>query len=358
MGILIPFHTHSDEGIDSEIVRGGLEKFISALYHAFDDVEIVQITKQDRANRRAKQITEAKIMAMVPDLILINELGHYNHVKNFGIRTIVVCHEPLDRSIRHLAYAKIIREIVANGDHLYFVSERQFMHYQAQMKRISDLNLTRDHIKGFFNPSYCQDMPYSEAREHECLTVGRNSPDKDPFHLHRIMQGHGASLIITDDPIYKGEGHNAYVAKNRDWVSPQNTLRDLPHPEVLDIISKSKVYVSTCPVESWGITALESFGCGVPLVIATDKTGKHSSEGIAPDISHYIKVPKNASNEEFRDAIETMAAMSSAKRREMSDMTTEKHSFKNWKKQFDNAFNLRYNENSRTFEGSTLENFF
>ena len=357
MKILIPFH--SDTDIESAVISGGIEKFASLLYDTYDEVEVVQVTKADRTARLAKKITENHILNSAPDMILINEFGHYNHIKQFGIRTIMVCHEPVDRSIRLLGYGKIIKEMIENGDHLYFVSRRQFLHYQEQIKRIDDIDLAESDIAGYVTTSYCGNMPYTEDKRFDSITVGRNSPDKDPFHLHRIMKdSQYDSMVVTNNPVYHGADHNRYVEKNRDWTTPQMTLFGEPHHIVMRMISESRVYFSTCPIESWGITAMEALGCGVPLILATDKTGMHSSEGIAPAPFHYIKVPKSATRQEFIEAYERLREMPDSLRKEIADRTREKHSFENWKTQFDKAFEIRSTATARKTNTNSLENFF
>jgi glycosyltransferase involved in cell wall biosynthesis len=140
---------------------------------------------------------------------------------------------------------------------------------------------------------------------------------------------------MTNDAVYKNDGMNQYVADNQHWDYPQCTKRSVPHVEVLKNISKSRVFVSTWPKESWGITAMESLGCGVPLILLTDSSDEHSSESIAADKSHYIKLNRRkTSTKEFNEAVESLSAYSLEKRKEIYDKTNKKHSKKEWVKQF------------------------
>ena len=94
------------------------------------------------------------------------------------------------------------------------------------------------------------------------------------------------------------------------------------------------------------------------MILATDKTGRHSSEGIAAEPWHYINVPKSAPKEYFIEAYEILLDLPDDRRKQIAEMTREKHSFKNWKSQFDVAFEKRANEPARKQNTNSLENFF
>ena len=177
--------------------------------------------------------------------------------------------------------------------------------------------VTLDDVAGFINSDYCENMPFSEEYEYDCSTVGRSASDKNPFIIHKKLEKtNKTSLVMTNDITYKSTDHNKYVADNQHWDKPQYTKRSVPHNEVLKNISKSKVFVSTWPYESWGITAMEALGSGVPLILLTDSTGIHCSEAIAADTSHFIKLDiKTTTDKQFNQAVETLSAYSLEKRK-------------------------------------------
>ena len=199
-------------------------------------------------------------------------------------------------------------------------------------------------------------MPFSEKYEWDCSTVGRSDNEKHPFFIHKkLSSSDKVSLVMTNDAVYKSARMNQYVADNQDWDCPQCTKRFLPHDEVLKNISKSKVFVSTWPDESWGITAMEALGCGVPLILMAGKTGEHCSECIPADKSHFIKLSRRSVTEkEFNDAVESLSAYSLEKRKEIYEETNKKHTKEKWVKQFTTMIDKRMKDAPKK---STLTEF-
>ena len=91
-------------------------------------------------------------------------------------------------------------------------------------------------------------------------------------------------------------------------------------------MSRGGVFVSTWPLETWGITALESLSHGLPTILLTDKSGHHASEMIAADPSHIRCLPKTATPQELEAVVKELLAYPPAKRQEIAAMTQAKHS--------------------------------
>lgn len=343
--------------ITSNIVPGGIEKFSHHLVDKFPNIIPINITREERSSRKSKGIIESYINNNSVDIILLNEPWLYRSVHHLNIPIIVIIHEPLVRDVRFLGFGDIMRNMIDDGVHIYFVSKKQFLFHKDLVKRISDVDISESDIKGYINPSFCVDMPFSDNYLYDCSTVGRNSSDKNPFILHNLLkESELISLVMTNDGIHKSDNQNKYVTKNSNWTYPQETLRLLPHTEVLENISKSKCFLSTWAMESWGITTMESLGCGVPTIILTDDSNTHASEDIAADKSHYIKLNKKVKKEEFVNVVKKLSDTPISKRREIHEMTLEKHSKDNWIGQFEKMFNYR-NEDVKNINIS-LENLF
>ena len=91
--------------------------------------------------------------------------------------------------------------------------------------------------------------------------------------------------------------------------------------------------LKTCNHETWGITALEALSCGVPLILNGYKDETHASEIIPASKSHYKVIPTNDKEE----LIKAIKSFKNIDRKEIQEMTFEKHSKENWKKSFENA---------------------
>jgi glycosyltransferase involved in cell wall biosynthesis len=119
-------------------------------------------------------------------------------------------------------------------------------------------------------------------------------------------------------------------------------MKNLEHTKVIKTLSRSKSFVSTCPNESWGITAMEALGCGVPVILITNNdTDTHASEDIAADPSHYRKIKLRDAKKGLMSLVRELSDMPVAKRREIYEATNEKYSEKNWKKRFQEIFRKR-----------------
>jgi len=362
MKILMPlaaFETKesSESGINSKVVTGGIEKFSQNLYTSVPGIIPVEITKEDRKNRRTRKIVEAAVTKHLPDIIFINNPWHYNMVRRFNLPVICVFHEPLIRDVRFIEVGNIFRNMKEDGCHLYFVSEGQFEYHKALAKRIQDYDISIEDVSGFVDSSFCEDMPYSfDDKEWDCSTVGRCEPDKHPFYVHKkLTKTDKKSLVMSNEVVYNSDKLNKYATNNKGWECPQCTKWSLPHDEVLKHISKSKVFVSTWSKESWGITAMEALGCGVPVILLTDKNGVHCSESLAVDESHFIKLDRKSTTvDEFDKAVEKLSNYSPEKRQEIYDETNKKHSKERWVGQFMKMIEKRMKDTSVK---STLEAF-
>ena len=112
----------------------------------------------------------------------------------------------------------------------------------------------------------------------------------------------------------------------------------LTHKDTLYTMSKGGVYVSTCTFESWGITALEALSHGLPLLLVTDTTGKHSSTTIATSSNHYRNISKAVKSNEIEGIIKEMNTISLTDRQNIAKMTQEKHSLEKFKETLNKVF--------------------
>ena len=110
---------------------------------------------------------------------------------------------------------------------------------------------------------------------------------------------------MTNDGVYKSSTVNDYVQDNQHWTEPRHTMRGLPHNEVIDHISRSKVFCS----------------------------------------SH-----------EFETTVREFAITMKDRRDEIAEMTREKHSLIKWKSCIDKVINMRYDDKNKS--RSDLTEFF
>jgi glycosyltransferase involved in cell wall biosynthesis len=235
------------------------------------------------------------------------------------------------------------------GGHLYFVSEHQHIIYNELSARI--LGHPVENVKGYINPAFSEGNEIvSKDTDYDVATIGRTSYMKDPFWIHRQLENTSySSAVITIGGYHlKSLKEKKYYEDNLKWNEIENrtTFRDLSHADGLYKMSRSKIFVSTWPLETWGITTLEALCHGLPTILLTDKTGKHASEIIAADQSHIRLLPKNVDQRILEEIIKELMNFSYEKRLEISTMTKLKHSRDNFTKQFDMMFQLAINDRS------------
>jgi glycosyltransferase involved in cell wall biosynthesis len=98
----------------------------------------------------------------------------------------------------------------------------------------------------------------------------------------------------------------------------------------MKVMATGSAYVSTCPYESWGITALEALTHGLPLVLVTDSSGTHASQNVAAADSDYVLISKSIKLREFEELLERYRGLSHADRVAISERTKAKHSKASW----------------------------
>ena len=226
--------------------------------------------------------------------------------------------------ITHVIYRW--NQAIKKGHSMFLVSKWQEKKYKEMAERTSQRVLP---IAGYVNPSYCKVKPKLVEQEYDCGTIGRCDNGKNPFKLKHMTKGKDIkSLVITSQTQVQSD--IKYYERNKDW---EDTVWDLPYKEVMENISKCKTYFSTWDKETWGITSMEALSCGIPIILNSDKDGDHASEIIPASPNHFKKIPRDD-----KDAlVSAIKSFDKIDRKEIQEMTWEKHNLKKWKKEFANA---------------------
>jgi len=347
MKILTPYKVQNGVSIHSNIVSGGIEKFIKNAYNLIPEIVPVEITEEHRRKNKVKSVLFDAVNREKPDIIFSNydENVYTNSLLKLGIPVILIVHVPLIRHIRYLPMLKILKEFTDNGGHLYFVSKNQYNFLSQMSVRLYGHEI--ENVRGFINPAYAEDsFTVSEKLEYDAVTVGRAEALKNPFWIHKKLKGSDKnSLVVTNSGSFlKNEKHDKYYYDNLKWNYPQETKRDLKHDDVIQHISKAVCYISTCPNESWGISALEALCCGLPLILVTNKSNSHSSAEIAVDTNHYRIVPSGINKKELIKVIDELSKLTYEDRLKISQQTKDKHTKMNFINQIRKIFEDRIND--------------
>ena len=329
MKILLPFQDPYNRPLSHQIVSGGTEQFMKSIKDNFDTIvyqlPIEQIGWPPKEKVEIAQNIVNLAEAYKVDVICCNfaqAIYNSQHLikSNIPIMFIEHCIYPIPNTIYRW------NQGIKRGHSMFLVSKWQEKKYEQMAKRT---NIDVLEITGFLNPSYCKVRRKIVEPEYDCGTIGRCDSKKSPFRLKTMTKGTDIkSLVLTSKT--QIEDDLPYYEKHQDW---DDVLWDLPYKEVMENISKCKTYFSTWDKETWGITSMEALSCGIPVILNCDKDGDHASEIIPADKSHYKKIPRN-NKSALIDAIKNF---SNVNRKEIQEMTWEKHSLDNWKKQFADA---------------------
>jgi len=330
MKILLPFQDPYNRPLTYPIVSGGTEMFMKSIKENFDTVvyqfPYEQITWKKQSDK--KEIAENIVHlaeAYKVDVIVSNfaqAVFNNQHLikSNIPIMFVEHCIYPMAAPIYRW------NQGIDRGHSMFFVSKWQERKYKEMAERTNQRVLP---ISGYINPSYCKVKPKMVEQEYDCGTIGRCDNGKAPFKLKSMTKGRDIkSLVITSKT--QVESDIKYYERNKNW---DDVVWDRPYKEVMENISKCKTYFSTWTSETWGITAMEALSCGIPIILNSDKNGDHASEIIPADKSHYVKIPKDD-----KDAlVKAIKSFENVDRKEIQEMTWEKHNRKKWKSNFANA---------------------
>lgn len=328
MKILIPHSSHIST-TDKNIVLGGVEKFIDDLHTNIKGVILEEFSKEEKFSKKRMQ---ELIKKHNPDVLLINNIQWAKTCSHLNIPLICIFHEPCVRDIRVVTWNEHFAALKKCKAHVYMVSPKQFKYHKELQANNFNYKLSRP--MGYIRPSYCQsNYKVSSDYEYDVATIGRNSSDKNPFLIHqKLANTNLSSLVMTTKTAMKSAAHNEYQAKNSGWFDPQHTKYNLPHAQVIENLSKAKVFISTWDKESWGITAMEALGCGVPVILLTDNTNTHASEIIPADKKHVVKLPRSVNSSVLEMTVRKLISATEQKtRKRISGETKKKHSLREWK---------------------------
>ena len=360
MKILIPFFMTDEHNLDSPHVSGGIERFIQLIYQNFPG-EIIPFYYNDED--RKKRLTTSKLSHAIiqynPDVLMVNFDSPTlidNIQETFNIPITWISHTAAG-GISKVGHVKMMKDFLEKGGTLSMVSPWQYAGMNKLSQRINEMPL--DLNGGYINAAFCNgDEPVYEDLDYDITTIARMNRTKNPYLNHKLSHPNGYhSLILTTTSNLVASENIHYYKINSHWKHPQETIENLPHAQVMEKLAKSKAYFSTCPAETWGITALEALARGLPVIVSTDTTDTHASECIPADSKHIIKVRNNIRPDKFKDAVDNLLKLDYNERIQISELTKQKHSKENWIKSLQDLFEQTIDRKKNTQEKSVFDFF-
>lgn len=334
MKVVLPFLMNDENNLDSPKVSGGLERFSQLIYQNLN-AEVIPFyyTREDRNKRLVTKKLAPFVLYHNPDVVISNQDSSTitTSLQDFVETPILWISHTAAGGIFKIPQLDNMQTFMNRGGSLAMVSQWQYEGMNELSTRVKGLELKLN--VGLINSAFCSGTEeVSELVNYDCITIGRIDKEKDPFMLHRIS-GSKHTLVLTS--AYELiPSQQEYFDKNQHWKTPKETIYNLPYLEVMSHLSKAGAYFSTCPRETWGITALEAFARGVPVILIKNASNKywHASENIAPNSDFYATISKK-NEKEFNAALEKLVKVN---RKELSDLTKKKHSRQNWLRTLEN----------------------
>ena len=341
MKILLLYREPFDRRITSDTVSGGGEMFCRSIYENFDDVTVrsIPFRAEECWSGKEKNQEQRDIINHAEDINADVICSNYPNAIYTGA-TIQKSHIPI-MSILHSVYkmTSIIQRInglTHNGHSVFLVSKWQHQRYKELVGKIRNRygddgaydNKDID-ISGYLNSSFCKIKKKIVDPVWDCGTIGRCDRNKKPFILKDLLKDSGMKNLVISGK-YQAEQDKNYYNKNKKH---DDVEWDIPYEKVITNLSKFKTYFSSCNHETWGITALEALSCGVPLILNGYSDGTHASEIIPAHKRHYKVIP----TDDKEELIKSIKSFDKVDRKEIQEMTWEKHSLEKWKNEFANA---------------------
>jgi glycosyltransferase involved in cell wall biosynthesis len=337
MKIVVPFLIYDGNKLDAKSVYGGIERFIQLIYrHANAEVVPFYYTTKERDARVVTKQLAAFIHNEQPDIVIVNldsATLTVNLQKIIDVPILYITHSA-SGGIFKIPQMEFMQKFVDNGGTMAMVSQWQFKGMDEMSKRVLGRPFTLN--GGFINSAFCSglEQPTNNIAR-DVITIGRMDACKKPFLLHKCAGSSNLNtLVITAVGQELSPSNQKYYESNQHWQAPRHVLYNLPHVEVLKHLSESGAYFSTCARETWGITALEAFSHGVPVILLNNAENKyeHASQAIAPSSEFYATIG-SIKTEEFVLAVDKLRNID---RLALSQMTKEKHSKDLWIKNLHN----------------------
>lgn len=332
MKILMPFLVHNDVSIHDDKVMGGVELFAQLLYRNIPGIIPVEITKEDRRKGRAKHIIDFAVWEHKPDAIIINyDTDTYTtKLLKYKIPVIWIWHSQADGSMGRIKSMRYMEEFTAGGGIVYFVSEHQHRVFDKVSQRATGHEV-RD-VSGYVRPAFTEKLAVNPLITWDATTVGRNEAIKNPFWVHNKLDGSDltSAVVTTLGQHLKSPIQQKYNTDNLNWQPPRTVFRGLSHADCMDKMSQGRVFVSTCPSETFGISALEALARGLPVLMVTDKSDSHASQCLVDSEKDYRLIQKGAKPEEVQSVIREMASETMEDRIDRANRIQKKHSKENW----------------------------
>jgi glycosyltransferase involved in cell wall biosynthesis len=105
-------------------------------------------------------------------------------------------------------------------------------------------------------------------RARRVCSAGAFIPDYGFLHAAEAIErlrrgGEDAGLVLLDGGFASDAVYREQVLRGREWIT---VLKNIPHPQVFEVMRRSHAFVRGFAHESYGLSRVEAIWCGLPVV--------------------------------------------------------------------------------------------
>lgn len=260
---------------------------VDSLVSSYSGKNIIRLDFDNRISLTKKMIETIKVGKY--DVVILH--GHNSLAGNLAKENIPFIfidhqsHESINRLFVRSAYEDNYDKAKSLGSLFVNVSEISTPKKNSKIQKFNP-KFEYDHSIKFqyFSPEL--DRFYDDISDH-IIVVGRANPQKRIHKIKEISEYLNIPYkIITQVASVDNEVELEYFDKYLS--NDENVLLNIPRELTVEMIGRSRAFVSTCPVESAGIAAFEALCMGVPVLLNESRTYQHASRMFLPKESKYI----------------------------------------------------------------------
>jgi glycosyltransferase involved in cell wall biosynthesis len=208
---------------------------------------------------------------MVPLWVILKRFQHFDWVKIVHDGSLPSRYNDFNffrRALFRIAIASVSEFIVLNEE------MEQWMRKEIGVKQEISV------IKSLFPVSFPDEQaqlpaellsaldPFLRRGKRVC-SIGVFIPEYGFEHVAEAVQrlrsetGEDIGLVLLDGDFATDEEYKAAVLNEKDWIV---VLKNVPHPQVFQILKRCDVFVRGFGLDSYGLSRVEAIWCGLPVV--------------------------------------------------------------------------------------------
>jgi len=209
--------------------------------------------------------------ALVPVWVILKRLLGFEWVKIVHDGSLASRHKnfsPLRRALFRLAAGAVTEFVILNEETGRWLREE--VGVTQNLSLVKSLFPLAEREEKVTLPAETEAALETYARRaRKVCSVGVFIPDYGFLHAAQAVErlrrekGEDIGLLLLDGDFAREEAYQRKVLGGREWIT---VLKNVPHPNVFEILRRSDAFVRAFGLESYGLSRVEAIWCGLPVV--------------------------------------------------------------------------------------------